>query len=704
MHGKKAFLVSRIFLAMAVVFGLTVAATQAAQARSFAALYKSAVSSGVSAPQSFQGVLTSRNDLARTGQNLNETVLTPQNVNTSEFGRLLSYTVDGQIYGQPLYVPNVSIPGQGTRNVLYVATQMDSVFAFDADGLQSAPLWQDSFINLAQGIGPVPCWLARVDNEACSVYPYHGINGTPVIDPSTNTMYLVSRTYQASSGKGFQYLHALDITTGAEKFGGPVLIHGSVPGTGSGSHDGVITFSELDDIQRPGLLLLNGVVYIGWSGAEHGWIMGYDAQTLAQTAIFSTTPDAVRGGVWQSGNGLAADTSGDIYATVGDALFDADTGGPDYGDTLLKLDSGLNVVDYFTPLDQNCRYLDNFDLSGSGPVVLPKQPGNFPDEVITAGKGGSPCDLGGAPIYLLNQNSLGKYAFYVLSDDAIQQISGAPHGYWSSPAYWYGQNSHQPAGPGAFIYYAGVTAPGGQGDYLKMYSLTQGLLSRQPVAQSPNIFPIGATPSISANGSGSGVVWAIERQEAFDAQPGQLPAILYSYDAGDVSNMLYNSSQNVQRDQGGCGNKFQVPTIANGKVYVATQNQVDIFGVLSSQPAPAVYFSAPCNTFADQPVNTSSPAWPATLTNSGGAALNIGSITLTGMNASDFSQTNNCPSTLQPTAYCTIQIMFEPSAPGPRIAQLIVNDNALATPQNVAVTGYGVSPTAAQQMIAGQAP
>jgi hypothetical protein len=225
------------------------------------------------AAQTFAGVLTQHNDIGRTGQNVSETILTPQNVSASTFGKVFSYSVDGQIYSQPLYVPNVSIPGQGTHNVVYVATQNDSLYAFDADGLSPKALWQVSFINPSAGITPVSCKTDGRTSISCGVYPIYGITSTPVIDPGTSTMYLITRTN--NNGKFFQTLHAIDITSGAEKFGGPVNISGSVPGTGAGSKNGIVYFDTLKDIQRAGLLLLNGTVYIGWAGALHGWIMGY---------------------------------------------------------------------------------------------------------------------------------------------------------------------------------------------------------------------------------------------------------------------------------------------------------------------------------------------------------------------------------------------------------------------------------------------
>jgi hypothetical protein len=637
--------------------------------------------------QNALGVFTQQYTSARLGTNTYEPYLTPSNVNSTQFGKLFSFTVDGQVYAQPLWVAGVKIPGQGTHTVVYTATEMDSVFAFDAN--TGAQLWTVSFSDPANSIGPVPCQSDTHEQISCAVYPYYGVTGTPVIDVTTDTMYLIARTWNSSTLTAYQSLHALDITTGAEKFGGPVLIEGQVPGNGSGSVKGAITFDPLADVQRPGLLLEknpeNGdkTVYIGWSGAAHGWLMAYNATTLQQTAILNTTPDGIRGGVWQSGNGLAADSSGYIYASTGDGPFDVNTGGLDYGDSLLKLNGDLSIVDYFTPKDQACRYQDDFDVSSSGPVILPTESGDYPDEVIESGKGGKPCDASGyAPIYLVNRNNLGKYSS--ASDNIIQEITGSPIGYWSSPTYW--KSATETA-----IYYAGQSATGGSGDYLKMYTLTDGLLSTTPVSQSTNIFPIGATPSSSGNGTKNGIIWATERQEALGLEPGQLPAILYAYDASNVATTLYNSAQNATRDTGGCANKFQVPVVANGKVYVATQNEIDVFGLLGTPPAaPLVSLSSPCYTFTVQTVGTTSPPRYLVLTNSGSADMTIGTIYLRGLNTSDYQiVSNNCPASLAPTSSCTIKLTFTPTATGPRVAQVMIPDNAAGNPHNVALTGKG---------------
>jgi len=631
--------------------------------------------------QSFGGVLTWHNDVGRTGQNVNETVLTPQNVKSTKFGKVFSYSVDGQMYAQPLYAPNVSIPGQGVHNVVYAATENDSVYAFDADGLQGTPLWQVSFVNPSAGITPVPCGSDGNTSISCNVFPFYGITGTPVIDPNTNTMYLVARTDE--NGNYYQKLHAIDITTGAEKFGGPVIIQGSVPGTGAGSVGGIVTFDPLADIQRTGLLLADGNIYIGWAGAAHGWIMGYNATTLAQVAIFNTTPNSVIGGVWGAGAGLAADSSGNVYASVGDATFDANTGGTDYGDTVMKMNASLGVEDYFAPMDQACRAGNDIDLGSAGVMLLPTQPGSNPDELVISGKGGNPCDPSGAsPIYVLNQQNLGKYN--ANQDQIVEEINGAIFGYWSNPAYWQGATS-------SYVYWAGTTGDAGKGDSLKMYTVTNGLLSSTPTAQSTNIFPVGATPSVSSNGTSNGIVWAVERADSLDTRPGAKAAILYAFDATNVATMLYNSGQSGNRDELGCGNKFQTPTIANGRVYVGTQTQLDVFGLLGTQSGPAVYLSFPCYTFPNQAVGTTSAAKVVTLKNGGTSTLTFSNISITGNNPADFAQTNTCGTSLAAGASCTISMTFTPASAATFTGFVSISDNAVGSPHNVGLTGSGSS-------------
>jgi hypothetical protein len=630
--------------------------------------------------QGFAGVFTQHNDVARTGENLDETLLTIEKVNPSKFGKVFSYPVDGQIYAQPLYVPNVSIPNQGVHNVIYVATENDSLYAFDADDLTPNILWHLSFIDPPKGITTVNCIATGM---SCNVYPIVGITSTPVIDPSSSTIYLVVRTQENNSS--VQRLHALDITTGVEKFGGPVEITAVVAGTGSGTSNGKITFDPLHDIQRTALLLLNGTIYIGWAGEAHGWAMAYNAHTLAQVAVVCTTPNGSLGGVWQAGGGMAADSQGSIYFATGDGTFDASTGGIDYGDTLLKMDANLKVLDYFTPMDQACRIPNDLDLASGGPLILPPQSGPFADEIIQSGKGGSPCDLFGStyavPIYLVNRDNMGKYN--PAGDQDIETVEGTIHGYWSSPTYWQGPSAQ-------YVYYSGQTNETGTGDYLKQYSLTDGVVSAAPLAQTENLFQVGSTPSLSANGTSNGIVWAVERKDVLASRPGTQPAVLHAYNATDVSIQLYNSAHAKQlRDQPGCGNKFVTPTVANGQVYVGTQNELDVYGVLPApQTTPVPTISAPCFAITGQTVGQASPPVKTILSNLGPGNLTIASIAVTGSNASEFAQTNSCGSSLAAGTSCTLSITFTATLVNiPQVATIIISDNAAGGGQSVALVG-----------------
>jgi hypothetical protein len=302
--------------------------------------------------------------------------------------------------------------------------------------------------------------------------------------------------------------------------------------------------------------------------------------------------------------------------------------------------------------------------------------------LLIAGKGGTPCDSApvASRIYVLNQNNLGKYN--ATQDQDVEEVAGAPGGYWSSSAYWQGPSA-------AFVYSAGVTG-GGKGDYLKMFSVIDGMLSTAPVAQSTHIFPVGATPSISANGTADGIAWAVERTVGLDVQPGAQPAFLYAYDATDLT-MLYNSasalSYGVPRDRGGCANKFAVPTVANGRVYVGTQNELDVFGLLKSSNGPNVYLGNPCWAFPSSTVGTPIQE-RIKVVNSGSATLTISNIAITGTNAADFTQVNTCTS-VKPGAKCAITVTFTASLLGPETAYVMIKDNAVGSPHNIYLIGVG---------------
>jgi hypothetical protein len=499
------------------------------------------------------GVFTYHNDIARDGRNLNETVLTTGNVNTTQFGKLFSYPVDGRIYGQPLYVPNVSIPNQGTHNVVYVVTENDSIFAFDADGLQSTPLWQLSF--LSSGVTPIN----EVTQIGCNnLGGQVGITSTPVFDPATNGIYLVASTAEtAGSTTNFvQRLHALNIATGTELTGSPVVIQASVAGTGAGSS--TVTFNPLMENQRAGLLLLNGVVYIAWAShcdilPYYGWLMGYNDTSLQQVSVLNTNPNGSKGGIWQGGGAPAVDESNNMYIETGDGLFDTNTGGEDIGDSFLELttNSAPAVTDYFTPSDQGTLDSENEDLGSCGPTVLPDQPGSTPHLVVG-------CDKLGK-IFVLNRDDMGGYN--PSGDNIFQEISGSlASGARSVAAYW--QNN---------VYFVSVN------DFLKQFRLYNGMLSTTPVAQGlDNVSYPGATPSISANGSSNAIVWVLNNSNYATGGP----AILYAYDAANTANRLYSSTQNASRDSAGAAVKFTVPTVANGKVYAPTATELDVYGLL----------------------------------------------------------------------------------------------------------------------------
>jgi hypothetical protein len=472
-------------------------------------------------------------------------------VNQAQFGKLFSYGLDGIAFASPLYVANVNIPGQGFHNVVYVATEHDSIYAWDADGLSANPLWKVSF--LKAGVTTVPCG----DTGECGDIPIEiGITGTPVIDQATNTLYLVAKTKEGVNY--VQTLHALDITTGAEKFGGPVVIQASVSGSGEGSQGGQLALDPLKENQRPALVLSNGNVYIGWGSHGdqrpwHGWVIAYNATTLQQTAIYCVSPDGYGGGVWSSGGGLGADATGNIYFNTGNGDFTASTGGRDYGDTVVKLNPSGSVLDYFTPFDQANMESQDLDLGSAGPILLVDQPGPIPHLLITAGKGGT--------IYVLNRDNMGH--FHNGNDNQIVQalVGVLPHGgleegNFGAPAYF-----------NSYVYFAAVN------DNLKAFQLSNGLLSNGPTSVSLDVYSNrGGAFAVSGNGNSNGIIWAVQ-----DNNPAN--GVLHAYDAGNLANELYNSNQTGSRDALGVAVKFSVPLVANGKVFVVTQNQLVGFGL-----------------------------------------------------------------------------------------------------------------------------
>jgi hypothetical protein len=499
------------------------------------------------------GTFTHHNDKARTGQNLNEVVLTPTNVNSGTFGKLATFSTDGIAHASPLYVANVNIPGVGIRNVVYVATEHDSVYAFDANGNTDTPLWHVSFINPAAGITTVP---NGDTGECCDITPEIGITGTPVIDTASSTLYVVAKTKEGATTY-IQRLHALDLKSGAEKFGGPVVIQASVPGTGTGSANGMLPFNSLRENERTALLLNNGVVYFGFGShgdnqPYHGWLLGYDATTLQQVLAFSSTPNGEGGGIWQSGGGLVVDAAGTFYFATGDGVFSANTGGKDYGDSFLKLSSTGTVLDYFTPHDQSSLDTNNLDLDAGGMILLPDQPGSHPHLLVSAGKNGS--------IYLVDRDNMTHFNAADQNPQTLVNIFpfGTPlPGNYSSPVYFNGS-----------VYFGPVA------DVVQAFKLTNGQLSTSPTSTSPEAYAYpGAALAISANGNTNGILWAVQKN-------GTAPGSLRAYDTANLTQELYNSDQAGSRDTLDVAAKFSIPLVVNGKVFVASEGKLTIYGLL----------------------------------------------------------------------------------------------------------------------------
>jgi hypothetical protein len=497
-------------------------------------------------------VTTSQYDNARTGADVHETILTPRNVNANQFGKLFALHVDGDVYAQPLYLPHIAIPGKGTHNVLLVATEYDSVYAFDADAPSQEPLWHARFYDPGKAIEPL-----TPEEVACPfIVPTIGITSTPVIDAAAGTIYVLART--SEHGAYFQKLHALDVTTGAERPGSPVTIQASAPHKTLGLVSNPVAFDPVRENPRAALLLSNGTVYLSWAsscdvGPYHGWVIAYDARTLTQVGVFNTSPDSEESGIWAGDAGPAADSTGNVFVATGNGPFDAASkGGRDYGDSVLKLaltSSGLTVADYFTPFNQDKLNAADNDLGSGGPVLLPDQPGPHPHVLVVGGKG--------ATIYLIDRDHMGK--FHAGDDTHAVQTLPVHDMIFGAAAYW---NGH--------IYYL-VSH-----DVLRDFSLQDGKLSLAAHSTVPFADP-GATPTVSANGTKDGIVWVIETK-GFQAPDRR--SILHAFEAANVAHELYNNAQNNDRDWAGRTLRFTIPTVANGRVYIGTKNEVDVYGLL----------------------------------------------------------------------------------------------------------------------------
>jgi hypothetical protein len=504
-------------------------------------------------------VTTYHNDNYRSGSNPQETSLTLSNVNTQSFGKRATFAVQGNVYAQPLYLPGLTIGGT-SHNVVFIATEHDQVYAFDVNSGQQ--LWHTNFL-ASNGprylINPV----SSSDVGCGDMVPEIGITGTPVIDATAGTMYLVAKTKVDDSvghtTSFYQTLHALDVKTGQDKVA-PVRITATYPGNGTGSVGGILTFDPLVEGQRSALMLLKGQVWISWAshcdlGTYHGYVMSFNESNLARRGLWVDTPNGYEGGFWGGGAGPAADSGGSVYVVTGNGRFDAST---DFGDSVLRLNSQsaiqpISLGDYFTPWDQQTLDQNDTDVGSGGALLLPDQPGtNHPHLLIQVGKEGT--------IDLVNRDNMGH--FHSGNDSQIvQTLPFAIGGVWGAPAFW--NNT---------AYF------GGQYDHLKAYAFDPNAqqLSTGPTSASPEFFNYpGSTPSLSSNGTNNGIVWIIESD-----MWGGGNAILRAYDATNLSSELYNSEQNPGRDRVGLAVKFTVPTIADGSVFVGAENQVVRYGLL----------------------------------------------------------------------------------------------------------------------------
>jgi hypothetical protein len=532
-------------------------------------------------------VLSYRNGPANLGWNQSETLLTPANVNEASFGRLFTTYLDGQVYAQPLVVTGVDIsvgPEAGIHNVVLVATENDSVYALDAS--TGVILWQDSFVDPQDGITAVPSGELGQN----TIVPEVGITSTPVVNRASNLVYLVARTKEPrSDGTHYVFsLHAINLSSGAEALGGPVVIADtlhvngnytyvsgpSVKGMGDGSAGGMVPFNAMRENQRSALTLSHGQVYIAFAslgdiGPYHGWILGYDASSLQLTAVFNTTPDGGQGGIWMSGAGIAVDPQGFLYAVTGNGTFDTALNAArfpsdgDYGDSVLKLAVdpgstpadpgpngwGLKVVDYFTPYKQAGLNANDLDLGSSGPTLLPVSAGSraHPHLMLVAGKQGR--------IYLLDRDDLGE--FHTRADHVVQEIGNAIKPVYSSPAVL-----------GNKVYYVAWN------DFAKAFVVKHAAMSSQAVDHSRRTFGYpGATPSVSSDGARNEILWIIDRNEND----------LQAYAATNLRRKLYSSAAApFERDTLGLIISFSVPTVADGCVYVGTFNSLVAYGLLQS--------------------------------------------------------------------------------------------------------------------------
>jgi hypothetical protein len=504
-------------------------------------------------------VTTYHNDNLRSGQNVSETYLTPMNVAATSFGKIGFLPTDGRVDAQPLYLAGVPVLGQGEHNVVYVGTEHGSVYAFDAD--TQALLWQAA----ALGVGETSS-----DDRQCpsAITPEIGISSTPVIDRGhgpNGAIYFVAAT-EDSSAHYHHRLHALDVTSGAELFGGPVEIQAQFPGTGGGTNGVNVVFDPAQYFDRAALLLANGVIYTSWGShcdvwPYTGWLIGYDESTLQQAQVLNLTPNGNQGGIWMGGDGPAADEAGNVYLLDGNGWFDTtfDANGfpsrGDFGNAFVKIGPTppARVIDFFASHDTAILSIEDFDLGSGGLLLLPDvvdSAGKTWHLALGSGKSGS--------IYVVDRDNMGKFDPKV--NNVRQEIPVCCPPYYADGAVF-----STPAYFNSTVYFGAVNEP------VQAFSISNGELSSSFTMLSSNTFPYpGVTPSISANGSTNAILWAVENGTT---------GVLHAYDANNLSSEVYNSNTNAARDQFGA-NKFVVPMVANGKVYVGTPTGVAVFGAL----------------------------------------------------------------------------------------------------------------------------
>lgn len=512
-------------------------------------------------------VLTQRNDNQRSGLNLKESILTTSNVNVNTFGKLFTLNLDGYVFAQPLYVPSLTIQGV-THNVIYAATAGDSIYAFDADS--GTQLWYKNYGT------PVPSSVINTQNILVQV----GIISTPVIDPSSLTMYFVTKTYE-NQVQIFR-LHAIDITSGNEKFGGPVQISASVAGAGDGAVNGQVPFTASQENQRCALSLLNGVVYMAFASHEdynpyHGWVLGYSASTLQQLYVFNDSPNGSEGGIWQSGQGLVADSNNNLYLMVGNGTTDVQTGGTEYGEAFIKLNSSLAPQDYFIPYNFDSLNSNDSDVSSGGPVPIPGT--NY---IVGEGKQGL--------MYVVDVTNMGHYN---ASQDNVHQEFSTGSGLWGSPIFF-----NNPSAPMLYVWDSKSALAG--------YAYSSGLFATTPAATGSTTISgccAGGALSISSNNyaTGSNILWASVplTSPIHSLAAGEL----FAYDATNIGNLLWTSYQNQSRDDFGNWAKFVAPTVANGKVYMGSDSgngQLVVYGLLPTNQTVTTIDDAVAGTAGNQ--------------------------------------------------------------------------------------------------------